>query len=146
MSAFGNALGSVLAFWIGRYLVQEFIEAKFANHWEFQRLKAALKRKGWKVILFARLSPVFPFSIGNYAFGTTAIKARHYFFASLVGTMPSTFVYTYVGFVTGDLAALQNEARERTPLEWGLLILGLIATVGLAWYLRRLVEKETEKY
>jgi uncharacterized membrane protein YdjX (TVP38/TMEM64 family) len=142
LSAVGNGIGSLGAFLIGRYLARDFVERKVSGVGEFQRLSLALKKRGWKVILLARISPVFPFLIGNYAFGTTKIPAGHYLLASVVGTIPSALVYSYLGFVSGDLALLAQDGRQRTPAEWILLAAGLGATVLLAWYLRRLAEKD----
>ena len=142
LSAVGNGTGSLGAFLIGRYLARDFVERKVSGVREFQRLSLALKKRGWKVILLARISPVFPFLIGNYAFGTTKIPAAHYFLASVVGTIPSALVYSYLGFVSGDLALLAQDGRQRTPAEWILLAAGLGATVLLAWYLRRIAEKD----
>jgi uncharacterized membrane protein YdjX (TVP38/TMEM64 family) len=138
----GNGIGSLGAFLIGRYLARDFFERKVSGVREFQRLSLALRKRGWKVILLARISPVFPFLIGNYAFGTTKIPVGHYFLASVVGTIPSALVYSYLGFVSGDLALLTQDGRQRTPAEWSLLAAGLGATVLLAWYLRRIAEKD----
>jgi uncharacterized membrane protein YdjX (TVP38/TMEM64 family) len=143
LSLLGTGAGSLCAFLIGRYLARDFVEKKIGENAEFQRLSAALKRKGWKVILLARFSPVFPFLIGNYAFGVTKMKARHYLMASVLGTIPSALVYTYAGFAAGDLAQWNHEGRARTPGEWLLLGFGLMATLFLAWYLRKFAEKES---
>ena len=85
---------------------------------------------------------MFPFLIGNYAFGTTKIPVGHYFLASVVGTIPSALVYSYLGFVSGDLALLTQDGRQRTPAEWSLPAARPGATVLLAWYLRRIAEKD----
>lgn len=142
LSLAGNALGSFAVFLTGRYLARDFVEKRFRGSTQFIRISEALRKKGWKVIVLARLSPVFPFAIGNYAFGTTQIPARHYLFASVLGTIPSTLLYSYLGFITGGLAAFQSSGRIRTWQEWAVLGLGLIATFALAWYLRRIAEKD----
>lgn len=141
LSLVGTGLGSVGAFLIGRYLARDVVERSFASNREFSRLARAAQTKGWKIVALARLSPIFPFSIGNYAFGITRISAVHYLGASLLGTIPSTLVYTYVGTLIGDVAALSVRGRERTWQEWLFLITGLIATVLLAYYLRRFAQK-----
>lgn len=143
LSLAGTGAGSLAAFLIGRYLAREPVEKMIARNPEFQKLAAALRKKGWKVILLARFSPLFPFLIGNYAFGLTPIRASHYLIASVLGTIPSALVYTYLGFITGGFASFAREGRTRTGSEWLLLIFGLAATLGLAWYLRKFAEKES---
>ena len=142
LSVIGTGLGALSAFWIGRYLARTWVEERVGRNPEFQRLSHAIREKGWKVILLARLSPVSPFLIGNYAFGVTRIRAAHYFLASVTGTIPSALLYVYLGFLTGDLSNFQNLGRHRTWEEWLLLALGLVATVVLIWYLRRIAEKD----
>jgi uncharacterized membrane protein YdjX (TVP38/TMEM64 family) len=141
LSLLGTGLGSVGAFLIGRYLARAFVERTFASNREFSSLARAAKTKGWKIVALARLSPIFPFSIGNYAFGITRIPALHYLGASLLGTIPSTSVYTYVGTLVGDLGALSARGQDRTWQEWVFLIAGLAATILLAYYLRRFAQR-----
>jgi uncharacterized membrane protein YdjX (TVP38/TMEM64 family) len=141
LSLVGTGLGSVGAFLIGRYLAREFVERNFASNREFSSLARAAKTKGWQIVALARLSPIFPFSIGNYAFGITRIPALHYLGASLLGTIPSTSVYTYVGTLVGDLGALSVRGQDRTWQEWVFLIAGLAATLLLAYYLRRFAQR-----
>jgi uncharacterized membrane protein YdjX (TVP38/TMEM64 family) len=141
LSLVGTGLGSVSAFLIGRYLARAVVEKSFAANREFARLARAAQSGGWKIVALARLSPIFPFSIGNYAFGITRIPALHYLGASLLGTIPSTSVYTYVGTLVGDIGALGVRGRDRTWQEWLFLIAGLAMTMLLAYYLRRFAQK-----
>lgn len=142
-SLIGAGLGALSAFLIGRYLARAWAARYFEARPEFRRMDEAVKRKGWKIILLARLSPVFPFLVGNYAFGLTRMPALHYFFASVLGTIPSTAVYVYAGTVAGTLGA--GAGRGRTGAEWALLIGGLLATVVLTWYIRRAAREALDK-
>lgn len=136
-SLIGAGFGALSAFLIGRYLAHDLVAKAFEHNRNFQMIASALKRKGWKIVILARLTPVFPFLVGNYAFGLTRIDAWHYFLASVIGTIPSTMVYVYIGSMLGDWSALGSMDRARTPFEWALLILGLFATIGLVLYLKR---------
>lgn len=137
LTVLGVALGSTGALAIGRYVARERVARAFGGDRRFQALDRAVRRKGWRIVALARLTPVFPFSIGNYAFGLSGIPAWNYLFASGLGTIPSNAVYVYVGSLTGSLAAASAEGRTRTPVEWALLVGGLVATVALTLYLRR---------
>ncbi|MFH1799365.1 MAG: TVP38/TMEM64 family protein [Candidatus Omnitrophota bacterium] len=144
LSVLGNGLGSVAAFWIGRYLARRWVERALAGNASLKKFSGALDQKGWKIVLLARLSPVFPFSIANYTFGTTRIPAWQYGAASMTGTVPSVMVCTYLGALTGDLSLFHSGVRPRMPAEWALLILGLIATVVLFFSVRNLARKALE--
>lgn len=143
LSILGSSLGAVSAFLIGRYLARSVVEKYASRIPEFGKITALVEKKGWKIVLLARLSPLFPFLIGNYAFGTTLMSARHYFFASFLGTIPSAMVYTYSGRIAGSLAEMGS--RTRTPLEWMLLGVGLIASVAISMYLRQLAQQDLQK-
>lgn len=141
LSVLGTGLGSMAAFFIGRYLARGVISRKFAQNKTISKLSQAARTKGWKIILLARLSPVSPFLIGNYVFGATEIPPLHYLGASLVGTLPSAALYTYLGTFLGDLAALSAPGRVRSWQEWLFLALGLIATAVLSIFLGRFAQK-----
>ncbi|MBI1977497.1 MAG: TVP38/TMEM64 family protein [Candidatus Omnitrophica bacterium] len=145
LSLAGTGLGSLTAFFIGRYLARDLIAQRFAGNQVFSKLAEAAQKKGWKIVALARLTPIFPFAIGNYAFGITNIPAPHYLGASLLGTLPSTTLYTYLGTLLGSLRALGAPGRTRTWQEWAFLTLGLIATVSLSYYLGRFAQKSIKK-
>lgn len=138
----GATAGAVTAFWIGRTLARPAVERSLSGNETFQALNRAVGRRGWRIVALARLTPVFPFAIGNYGFGLSAISARAYGLASFLGTIPSNAVYVYAGSLSGSLAAATAEGRARTPAEWALLLGGLLATVLLTAYLRRLAPRE----
>lgn len=145
LSVLGNGLGSVAAFWIGRYLARRWVEKALAGNTFFESFSGDLKRKGWKIVLLARLSQVFPFSIGNYAFGTTRIPAWQYGVATLIGPIPAAMVCSYLGALTEDISLLHSKAWNRIPGEWALLILGLAATVTLFLFVRSIAIKALKK-
>jgi len=138
LALLGTGLGSGTAFWIGRTFARGFVAKKFEHHKNFKALDAAVQKKGWQIITLARLSPIFPFSVGNYAFGLTALSLPAYALSSMLGTIPSASVYTYLGMVSGTLAS--GHSRTRSPLEWLLLLGGLIATVFLVRFIQSLAK------
>jgi uncharacterized membrane protein YdjX (TVP38/TMEM64 family) len=144
LTLLGAGLGAVAAFGLGRTVARAPVERRFANDARFRALSKLTRERGWKIVALARLTPIFPFSIGNYAFGVTAIRARDYFFASVLGTIPSNAVYVYLGAVAGEVAAGSAAGHERTPAEWALLCTGLLATVVLAVFLRRVAGEALE--
>jgi uncharacterized membrane protein YdjX (TVP38/TMEM64 family) len=94
-SVIGAVIGGVLSFLIARHL---------ARHWFEQRLGPSLRafkhgvddEGGW-FVLFARLMPVFPYAVLNYGFGLTRIGVVPYTVGTLVGIVPATFAYSYLG-------------------------------------------------
>jgi uncharacterized membrane protein YdjX (TVP38/TMEM64 family) len=138
----GANIGACLAFLCARYLARDWVARKLKGRSGLQNFDAALKQSGWRVVLLLRLAPLFPFNVLNYALGLSAISFRHYLAGTVVGMIPGTIVYVYVGSLIGDLARLGTERTERTPLEWGMSAVGLIAAVAATFYLVRLAKKQ----
>lgn len=137
-SLIGTGLGALGAFLIGRYLARDWISKKFSNSRKFRLFAEMTRRKGWKIVTLARLSPVFPFMIGNYVFGLTPISAVGYFGASLLGSGPSAVFYVYLGTLSRHLILSKGVPAGKTPAEWGLFLAGLAATVLLMVYLAKI--------
>ncbi|HXV27476.1 MAG TPA: TVP38/TMEM64 family protein [bacterium] len=141
LSLTGAGIGAVSAFLIGRYLARDWILKRFGKSQKFLKLNQMVRHKGWKIVVLARLSPIFPFFIGNYLFGLTSLSAKNYLAASVIGTVPSTAVYVYLGTLSRDLSLIGSGGRSRTPAEWGLFLVGMMATILLTLYFRRLARK-----
>ncbi len=131
-------LGATAAFLIGRYLARDWVSRRITGSARFEAIDEAVGREGWKIVGLTRLSPVFPFNLLNYAFGVTRVSLRDYVLASWIGMMPGTLLYVYLGSLAGDLATLGAGQRARTPAEWTLYIVGLLATVAVAVTVTRL--------
>ncbi|MGK7938644.1 MAG: TVP38/TMEM64 family protein [Crocosphaera sp.] len=136
-----STLGATLAFLIGRYLARGWVSKQLEKYPKFQAVDDAVAKEGWKIVGLTRLSPVFPFVILNYAFGITQVSLKNYILASWIGMMPGTIMYVYIGSLIGNIATLGAEGREKTPLEWGLYIVGLIATLLVTIYVTKIAKK-----
>ena len=94
----GATLGATLAFLISRYFARSFfediVEKKYPKIREYDE---KLEKNGFMTVLFFRLVPVFPFNGLNFALGLTKVKVRDYFLATLIGIIPGTFAYVYLG-------------------------------------------------
>lgn len=135
-----STLGATCAFLVGRYWAREWVSQQIEGNATFKAIDEAVGQEGWKIVGLARLSPIFPFNLLNYAFGITKVSLIEYFFASWIGMIPGTILYVYIGFVLGDLAKV-GTARDRTPLEWILYGAGLVATVAIVVYITKIAKK-----
>lgn len=138
-------LGAAAAFLIGRHFAREWISRKLAGNARFRAIDDAVAREGWKIVLLVRLSPVLPFTLLNYAFGLTRVPFAHYVLASWIGMLPGTAMYVYVGSLAGSLAALGPSGRSRTPAEWALFGVGLVATAAVTAFVTRLARRALAK-
>ncbi len=134
-------LGATAAFLVGRYLARNAIARKIEKNEKFATIDRAVAEEGWKIVLLTRLSPVFPFTLLNYAFGLTRVKLSHYVLASWLGMIPGTVMYVYLG----SLVNVGGGDRQRTTGEWVLYGVGLLAAVTVTVFVTRLARRALAK-
>ena len=134
-------LGATAAFLVGRYLARDAIARKIEKNEKFAAIDHAVADEGWKIVFLTRLSPVFPFTLLNYAFGLTRVRLSHYVLASWIGMMPGTVMYVYLG----SLINVGAGHRQRTTEEWVLYGVGLLATIVVTVFVTRLAKKALAK-
>ena len=138
----GSLLGASAAFLLGRTAARGWVERKIAASPRFRAIDAAVAREGFKIVLLARLSPVFPFNLLNYAFGVTRVSFRDYFLASWIGMFPGTVLYVYLGTAAKGLADLAAGTGGRGgAARYVLLGVGLAATLAVTIVLARIARR-----
>ncbi len=136
-----STTGAAFAFLLGRYFARDAIAKKVEGNERFAAIDKAVAKEGWKIVLLTRLSPVFPFNLLNYAFGLTPVKFWHYLWASWIGMLPGTLMYVYLGDVAGNVATLGAGERETTAADWAIRIIGLLATIGVTFYVTKIAKR-----
>ncbi len=134
-------LGSTAAFLVSRYMVRDAVARKLEGEARFVAIDQAIEEQGRRIVLLLRLSPVFPFSLLNYALGLTSVRLGDYVIASL-GMLPGTLLYVYSGKVAGELAALAGGvAVEKGASYYAVWGLGLAATAVVTMLVTRLARR-----
>ncbi len=99
-SVIGATMGAVVAFWIARYWFHGWFQRRFAHSELLAKLNKTLCKDGLSCILLIRFSPISPFNVVNFALGLTPVSAKSYALGTLIGIIPGTLAYTWLG-VTG---------------------------------------------
>lgn len=121
-------LGATLAFLVSRHGARPWVEQRLAGDRRFAAIDRAIAAQGGRIAFLLRLSPLFPYTLLNYALGLTRVRLRDYVLAS-AGMLPGTVLYVYYGSLAGELARAAGGERTRGPAEWALLGVGLVATL-----------------
>jgi pyruvate/2-oxoglutarate dehydrogenase complex dihydrolipoamide dehydrogenase (E3) component/uncharacterized membrane protein YdjX (TVP38/TMEM64 family) len=137
----GANLGAALAFVLGRTVARRAIAARVESNPRFAAIDRAVGREGLKIVLLTRLSPVFPFNLLNYAFGLTGVSLRHYALGSLIGMLPGTLMYVYLGSLITSLSELAAGRTSGGPAQQIFYFAGLAATVGVTLYVTRIARR-----
>ena len=97
--------GAIVAFAVARFLGREFIESLVGRHVVIccECSEGLLT----KVVFFSRLLPLVSFDVVSYGAGLTRMRLRNFALATLLGSIPMTFVYGVVP-LTGALMIVQN--------------------------------------
>jgi len=138
-------LGSTGAFLLARYGARAAIERRIDGDARFAAIDRAVGREGRKIVFLLRLSPVFPFTLLNYALGLTRVGLTDYMMAS-IGMLPGTLLYVYTGKLIGDVAAVAGGVEiERGPGSWAVLGVGLLATAAVTLVVTRLARRALDE-
>lgn len=131
-----DTLGAIACFLLGRTIVRQRIKKWISKHPNLTQLDRAVGKKGWKILLLTRLSPLVPSNILNYGFSCTKVNFWQYCFFSWLGMLPVITLYVYLG--SFGISLLQEGL---TPRKLALQSVGIILAIGAALYTTRIARK-----
>ena len=121
----GATLGATAAFLSARFIFRDWVEGKFSEKLNF--VNSGISGNAFSYLLFLRLVPVFPFFLVNLVLGLTQIRLSIYFFATMLGILPGSFVYAFAG---SNLANINSVSDIASPKVFGALaLLGIFALI-----------------
>lgn len=129
VASFASTIGATLAFLGSRFLLRDWVLAKFGD-----RLKAindGVAKDGAFYLFSLRLIPVVPFFVINLAMGLTSIKTRTFYWVSQIGMLLGTLVYVNAGTQLAQIDSLSDIASP------GLL--ASFAALGLLPWIARAI-------
>jgi phospholipase D1/2 len=136
----GNAYG--LAGWLASaalgYAIGRAFKHKLFHRFAGPRIDRLLEQAaghGFLAVLTMRLLPVAPFTLVNVFVGTTPIRFRDFFLASIVGRLPGMIILTFAG--------LQLEQLLRNPGVGSfvaLLVVLVLVLIAASWFIKRFKE------
>ena len=129
----GSTLGAVLAFFVARYILRDWVEERFGER--LQPIQAGLCENDIHYILVLRLVPLFPFFLVNIAMGASQVSWKMFMFGTLLGKLPATWVYANAG---SHLVSLRSLSDITSPGMMGALtLLGLLALTPVIYKQRQ---------
>jgi pyruvate/2-oxoglutarate dehydrogenase complex dihydrolipoamide dehydrogenase (E3) component/uncharacterized membrane protein YdjX (TVP38/TMEM64 family) len=135
----GANLGALCSFLLARSFLREKVAGWAAANPKFRSLDQAIGRQGFKMVLLTRLSPVFPFVLLNYFLGLTAVRPGPYVLGNLLGMLPATFLFVYIGATARD--ALAGQPASTDFYQQILKYVGLAATIAVVVVVTRVARQ-----
>lgn len=134
----------ILATCIGYLISKKIDNQKVIN--EINKNKKAqavlekLQTDQFKIVAFARLSPVFPFGISNVIFTYLGVPLRQLLIAGIIGMMPRTVFMVWLAGQSGSLRqAFTNNWRQY--LQSPLFFVGLASVFAIVYFIYRAIKK-----
>ena len=122
----GATAGLAIAFLAARKLARDRVARWLAAKPSFAAVDRAVAAEGWKIVLLTRLTPIFPFTFLNYAYGVTAVGFPAYAVASAVGILPGSLFYIYLGSSVAQTISGQVEQVELLLRIFGVAAFALV--------------------
>ncbi len=116
--SFASSIGATLAFLASRWLVGDWVQARFGAR--LAALNAGIASQGGLYLFTLRLVPVLPFFAINLAMGLTRIRPVTFYWASQLGMLAGTLVYVNAGTQLARVESLS-----------GIVSPGLLASLAL---------------
>ncbi|WVZ67909.1 hypothetical protein U9M48_016923 [Paspalum notatum var. saurae] len=135
-----GTLAAAVAFLIARYFARERILKMVEGNKKFLAIDKAIGENGFKVVTLLRLSPLLPFSLGNYLYGLTSVKFWPYVLGSWLGMLPGSWAYVSAGAFGRAIIQDESDIGLGGSGQIWTLGLGLLFTAVAAAYVTRLAQ------
>ena len=109
----GASLGAEAAFLLGRHWLRGWAQQRLSRFPKLLAIEKAVSREGFRLVLLTRLSPAFPFSLLNLAYGLSEVSLRDYNLG-LIGIIPGTILFCALGALAGSAGHTHRAARPRS--------------------------------
>ena len=93
--AIGLAVGATFLYIFANYFLKDFIKEKFLN--KFKNLEYYFKKSEFTYMLIYRFIGGIPWQLSCLLPALFNVKLKNYFFATLIGIIPSTFIVVSIG-------------------------------------------------
>ena len=142
--AIGLAVGATFLYIFANYFLKDFIKEKFLN--KFHNLEEKFKKSEFFYLLFYRFVGGIPFAISNVLPCIFNVKTQNFFWATLIGIVPSIFIICSLGEGLEKIIDMNIEAPSfidlvSSPQIYIPLIIFIIL-IMLTIFLRKLFYKK----
>lgn len=129
--------GATLAFLSARYLLRDWVQARFGKH--LVTINQGFEKDGAFYIVSLRMVALFPFFVVNLVLGLVPVKTRTYFLATMIGMLPLNFAFVYFGMQIPSVSKIAEDGIGSLisfPVILGIALVGLLPTL-LKWLVQR---------
>lgn len=130
--------GSTCAFLISRYLLKGRVQKAIRRHKTLKAVDNAMREGGWKAVWLLQMSPAIPFGLQNYFLGASKVSLRAYLEGTVVAAVPAALIFVGMGAGARFITTLDEKWK------WAGVAAGIVATVVLSLWMRRMAKKKLD--
>jgi len=124
-------ISATAEFMIARYFARDAVSRLIKGR--MKGIDQAIEKRGFLTVLLIRLIPNVAWDIQNLGLGITKVKFRDYFFATLIGIIPGSFAFVYLG--SSFISVVMN------PKHFWKIIMAFVV-FGAIYYLQQFLRKK----
>ena len=159
VSMIGSALGAVICFLLGRYLMRDTVKKWIRKYPIFDAIDIAAAEHGLRIMAMLYLTPILPLGPVSYMCGTTSLKLSHFILAK-IAALPLMMLYVLIGASTGTLigtggttttgdnttevSTTESIENNRTLIISGIL-LSFASIAGITHYIKKELNQILER-
>ena len=134
LSVVAETVGVTVSFLLLRFFFRDAAERTIAKHKTLASIDKYSGKRGFVVMLIARMVPYFPSVLLNALGALSAMSLRDYVISSFVGKFPSTGIEAIIGHDT--ITHQEDPTRLIVVIVFAVLLI-----VGAWWYERRAAKR-----
>lgn len=128
----GMTVGLFSSFIASRYIFRSDFMKKFGNNSMVKEIEHWTDRYHFWTVLFFRVFFVFPYNMQNIAYGLTRIKIWKYILGSMLGIIPTTLLYVWLGSkISSNMLSISDLRNIMTFVGIIITIFGIIFFTGM---------------
>ncbi|CAI5972407.1 unnamed protein product [Closterium sp. NIES-64] len=147
LCSLSGTISATIAFLIARYVARDRIQDMVRGNKKYEAIDRAVGNNSFRIVTLLRLSPLMPFSLGNYFYGLTSVKLLPYIFGTWIGMLPGTWAYVSAGSFGRSLLEAESGSSLLGDSSLYSLLGGVALTAFAATYITKIVQdavKEAE--
>ncbi|WP_224744303.1 TVP38/TMEM64 family protein [Pontibacter aquaedesilientis] len=138
-------IASLIGYTLAR-LIDHGKMMNFLNRFEKTKyLMQELRDQSWSLIFLTRISPVLPFALMNFVLSLLQVDKVRFFIASMVGMLPRTLFFYWVGTQASDVIKLLQDPGSNKGSQLLMISLIIISIGGLYFVFDQALKKALRK-
>ncbi len=141
--AYGAA--ALVGYSMARLVDQGKLEKLLHQFPKAEGIRDELRNQSWSLIILSRISPVLPFAFMTFVLSLVRVPRLRFLVASMVGMLPRTLFFFWVGTQAQDLLALLQDPNAGTSGKVLMAALVILSFAGLYVLFNRALKKALAK-